>query len=229
MRSVGFAALLGLAACAEGNDLVLPTRVVWMDWPAEVAPGDPFRTRLVVGRPCASIRDFQPAPRADASAVTFTPYFVTDTQLVSCPAGEGIATDISVNVSLDTAGMAPGLLANLDRTYEMRGGTGVMSCPACALLNSLPWVTFGVVTVRPTLQSPSSLRNAAGVVLGQRDSAGCTRIRPSGLLNPAAAIVVENPADTTVQWYGFVRGYIYEPAAPVCGESPVFHLVSRTG
>src|SRR6266566_2765930 len=40
--------------------------------------------------------------------------------------------------------------------------------------------------------------------------------------------VIENPpADTAEYWFGFVRGYIYEPAAPVCGEAKVFHLVTR--
>jgi len=81
--------------------------------------------------------------------------------------------------------------------------------------------------VRPTLAPPSASRNAAGFVIAQRDSAGCTRIRPSGLSNPSAAVVVENPADTTAQWYGFVRGYIYQPAAAVCGAATVFHLVAR--
>jgi len=88
-------------------------------------------------------------------------------------------------------------------------------------------VTFGEVIVRPTLPSPSLVRNAAGAVTAQRDSTGCLRIRPSGLLGPGGAIVVENPPDTSTQWWGSVRGYIYQPAAPVCGEPRVFHLVTR--
>ncbi len=228
MRPVAFAALLGLAACSEGNDQFLTTSVVWMDWPAAVSAGDPFRTRLVVRQPCALIRAFEPAPSADASAVTFAPYFVADKEPVACVDGQGAASEMLVTWAIDTAGTAPGLSAygdDVDRTYEMRGVAP--ACAACAELNSLPWLTFGQVTVRPTLAPPSASRNAAGFVTAQRDSAGCTRIRPSGLANPNGAVVVENPADTTAQWYGFVRGYIYQPAAAVCGAASVFHLVAR--
>jgi len=38
---------------------------------------------------------------------------------------------------------------------------------------------------------------------------------------------VENPPDTTTFWSAFVQGYLYAPAAPVCGEKRVFHLVAR--
>jgi hypothetical protein len=223
MRSVAFAALLGLAAC-ESNDLTVPVTVQWMDWPSEVSSGEPFRTRLVVWQPCAIIRDFRAAPTADESAVTFAPYFVTDKEPIYCLAG-GVASEEFVDWAIDTAGMAPGLQADFDRTYEMRATA--TSCAVCVQVNSLPWATFGEVTVRPTPPQPSASRNAAGLVVGQRDSTGCTRIRPAGLPNASAAIVVENPPDTLAQWGAFVRGYIYQPAAAVCGEATVFHLVAR--
>lgn len=226
MRLVVFAMLLGLGAC-ESNVLVVPVEVVWMDWPAEVAAEDPFRTRLVVWQPCALIRGFVPSPTADESAVTFAPYFVADKEPSACIAAMGVASEMLVTWAIDTAGTAPGLPAAAVRTYEMRSASTVPSCPACSVLNSVPWVTFGQVTVRPTPSLPSSSRNAAGFVTAQRDAAGCLRIRPAGLPNPGAAIVVENPTDTTVQWSGFVQGYIYEPAALVCGESKAFHLVAR--
>jgi hypothetical protein len=221
MRLVAFAALLSLGACESAR--ILPVDVVWMDWPAEVVADDPFRTRLVVWQPCALIRGFAPSPTADASAVTFAPYFVADKEQIACITTQGVASELLVTWSLDTAGTAPGLPAVAERIYEMRAA-GVTSCAVCAGLNSAPWVSFGAVTVRPTPPAKAS-RNAAGIVIAQRDSAGCTRIRPSGLLNPGAEIVVENPPDTTAPWVGFVRGYIYEPAAPVCGESKAFHLV----
>ncbi len=227
MRAVVFAALLGLAAC-ESNALILPVSVQWMDWPAAVSAGDPFRTRLVVWQPCALNRAFEAAPSADASAVTFAPYFVADKEPIACPDGQGVASEMLVTWAIDTAGTAPGLSAygdDVDRTYEMRGVAP--ACAVCVQLNSLPWLTFGQVTVRPALAAPSSSRNAAGFVTAQRDSAGCTRIRPSGLPNASAALVVENPPDTLAQWGGFVRGYIYQPAAAVCGEAKVFHLVTR--
>jgi len=229
MRPVAFAALLGLVACSESVRF-LPVSVQWMDWPAVVAAGDPFRTRLVVYQPCALIRGFEPAPSADASAVTFAPYFVADKEPIGCYTTMSVASEMLVTWAIDTAGTAPGLYAYGDdvaRTYEMRALAP--ACPGCALLNSAPILIFGQVTASPGSAPPSASRNAAGFVLAQRDSAGCLRIRPSGLPNTAAALVVENPPDTTAHWGGFVRGYIHEPAAPVCGESKVFHLLSRTG
>jgi hypothetical protein len=223
MRPVVFVMLLGVGAC-ESNTRILPASAHWMDWPTQVSAGDPFRTRLVVWQPCAPIRGFDPAPAADASAVTFAPYFVADKDPIMCVAATGLASEMFVMWSLDTAGMAPGLPAEVERTYEMR--SLVPSCgPACAGLNSVPWLIFGRVTVRPTLAPPSSSRNAAGFVMAQRDAGGCTRIRPAGLPNPDAAIVLENPTDTTAQWSRWVQGYIYEPAAPVCGATRVFHQV----
>ncbi len=220
MRPAALAMLLGLAACSE-DGRILPVSVVWMDWPAQVAAEDPFRTRLVVWQPCAPIRGFVPGPTADESAVTFAPYFVADKEPVACYAAQ--ASEVFVNLALDTAGTAPGLPADVDRTYEMRGPA--TPCAACAVLNSLPWTTFGWVTVRPTLPQPNATRNAAGYVIAQRDSVGCWRIRPAGLASPSADIVMEDPRDTTVQGYGFVQGYIYQPPAPVCGAIRVFHRV----
>jgi hypothetical protein len=66
--------------------------------------------------------------------------------------------------------------------------------------------------------------NAGGRAYASRDSLGCVTLFPFGLY---PGYVVENPpADTAQYWSGFVRGYIYEPVAPVCGESKAFHLVS---
>jgi hypothetical protein len=223
MRSALFAALLGLAAC-ESDMSIQTTQIVWMEWPAEVQTFDPFRTRLVVRQPCALIRGFEPAPAADAVSVTFAPYFLVDNQPIYCLDGEAYTSDFTVNVPLDTAGTAPGL--PFERVYEMRGATPYMNCPACAFLNTAPWVSFGDVTVRPTTP-PTTVRNAAGSVIAQRDSVGCTRIRPSGLSGPNAEIVLENPPDTTASWGGFVRGYIDQPAAPVCGATTVFHLTGQ--
>ena len=224
MRLAAFALLLGVGACDSGR--ILPVSVLWMDWPAEVGADDPFRTRLVVWQPCALIRGFVPAPMADASGVTFAPYFVVDKQEVACLSGV-VASEVFVTWAIDTAGMAPGLPADVARVYEMRGA-GVESCPACLGFNTAPSpVTFGEVVVRPTQMPATVVRNAAGAVLAQRDSTGCLRIQPSGLPGPGRALVVENPPDTTSQWYRFVRGYIYEPAAPVCGETKVFHLTGQ--
>ena len=220
MRLLAFAGLLALAACE--SERILPVDVLWMDWPAEVAANESFRTRLVVSQPCAVIRSFAPSPTSDASAVTFAPYFVAGNDVIYCGT-DPVVSEVFVFGSLDTAGIAPGLFAPSDRTYEMRAAGG-FSCPAC---NTAPWTTFGLISVRPTPLPPSAVRNAAGQAIFQRDSLGCTRIRPSGSYGPGAAIVVENPPDSTEQFSGFVRGYIHEPAAPVCGEARAFHFVGR--
>jgi len=221
MRVVAFALLLGVGACESGR--ILPVSVIWMDWPAEVAADDPFRTRLVVWQPCALIRGFVAAPTVDASAVTFVPYFIADKNEVACLGGIA-ASELLVTWSLDTAGMAPGLRAEVERTYEMRGTA--TSCAVCTGFNSVPGAAiFGTVTVRPTLPQANATRKAAGFVTAQRDSAGCVRMRPSGLPSPSGDLVVENPVDTAAQWYGFVQGFIYQPAAPVCGATRVFHQV----
>src|SRR6266545_859156 len=90
----------------------------------------------------------------------------------------------------------------------------------------LPARTFGDVIVRPS-NADQSRRNAAGVVSLQADTGGCVRVKPAGLYSPAAALVLEDQADTIGLSYTFVRGYIHDAAAPVCGETRVFHLTAR--
>ena len=220
MRPIALAALLAVAAC-ESNVRAVSAYPVWMEWPAEVQANDPFRTRLVVWQPCGPIRGFVPSPEADAVSVTFAPYFLVDKDPVACLAGVGFTSDLLVTYALDTSGTAPGLPN--ERVYEMRGAT--FPCDWCAAPGSGLSASFGYVTVRPVPPPGAPVRNAGGSVFAQRDSVGCTRIRPSGLLGPSGSIVMENPPDTTAQWSGFVRGYIYQPAAPVCGETTVFHFV----
>jgi len=72
-----------------------------------------------------------------------------------------------------------------------------------------------------------SRRIAAGTVVKSVDTQGCVRVSPVALYHPGAALVLEDQADTTGLNYAFVRGYIHEAAAPVCGQTRVFHLVSR--
>src|SRR6185503_4797550 len=133
MRPVAFAALLVLAACENEN--VLQTTVVWMDWPAEVQANDPFRTRLVVSQPCAIIRGFVPSATAEATTVTFAPYFLVDKDPVYCVDDRQLTSEFNVvgNFPLDTAGTAPGL--SFERMYEMRATSP--PCAACAFLNSV--------------------------------------------------------------------------------------------
>lgn len=223
MRSIVLVALsLGvLVACQPNNTKVNPVNVQWMDWPAEVNAGQAFRTRLVVWGVCASNPRFRPGASADESAVTFSPYFLVDDDNVLCL---GASTAPLLIVAIDTAGTAPGLSAMLPRTYEMRG-SAVYSINE-AVFNSLPVRTFGDVTVRPS-GADASRRNAAGTVSAERDAQHCARVRPIGLYGSAAALVLEDQADTVGLSYVFVRGYIHDAPAPVCGETRVFHLVTR--
>ena len=91
---------------------------------------------------------------------------------------------------------------------------------------ALPGRTFGEVTVRPSGADPSR-RNAAGYALTERDSLGCVRLRPLGIYAPDKLLVSDNQADTSVVSLTFVRGYIYDAVAPICGEARVFHVVAR--
>jgi hypothetical protein len=193
-----------------------------MDWPAEVNAGQPFRTRLVVWGVCAANPRFHPGASADLSAVTFAPFFVTDDQVIMCLAEPTIATLLVVG--LDTAGTAPGLAAPASRTYEMRGSAyaGVGD----PRLEGLPSRTFGDVIVRPS-NADQTRRNAAGVVSLQTDIEGCVRVSPAGIYNSASWLPLEAQADTAGISYAFVRGYIYDAPAPVCGEARVFHLTAK--
>jgi hypothetical protein len=224
MRSIGLLALsVGvLVACQPDNTKVNPVNVQWMDWPAVVDAGQPFRTRIVVWGVCATSPSFHDGGSADQSAVTFAPYFLIDEDPVLCAGG---VLELVIVAGLDTAGTAPGLPATFARTYEMRAAASTY-VSAAGLLGSLPVRTFGEVTVQPS-GADAARRNAAGIVSVQRDTTGCVRVRPLGLYDAAAALVLEDQADTAGLSYAFVRGYIHDAPAPVCGETRVFRLVTR--
>ncbi|HXG96362.1 MAG TPA: hypothetical protein VNJ06_04530 [Gemmatimonadales bacterium] len=59
------------------------------------------------------------------------------------------------------------------------------------------------------------------------DNGGCVRLLPAGYPQPPQGFVLEDQADTTGLNYAFVRGYFHEATTPVCGQTRVFHLVSR--
>lgn len=227
MRAVSFAVLFAAAVACENDTTVIPVTVQWMDWPADVVSNEPFSVRMIVYWPCAA-QGFRPGPAADQSAVTFTPYFLGQDNNTYCALAEQVVS--LVVGSLDTAGLAPGLAAEFSRSYEMRAATDVFVPEPRPFWTGPPIRMFGDVTVRPsppTPPVPTPRRNAAGRVYTLRDSLGCLRIRPVGSYAPQAAIVLENPTDTIGLSGAFVRGYLHYPAAPVCGEARVFHLVSR--
>ena len=224
MRLTWLATLsLGALAACESSVNIDPVVVQWMDWPAEVTSGQPFRTRIVVYGVCALNPRFHAGVSADQSAVTFAPFFVTDNDHILC-AGELTAPAPALLVGpVDTSGMAPGLLVVNARTYEIRG-----AMMAVDPVPHLPARTFGDVIVRASGGGADpSRRNAAGWVNRQTDVAGCSRVTPAALYDPATALVLEDQADTADLAYRFVRGYIHDVTTPICGETRVFHLTAR--
>jgi hypothetical protein len=226
MRPAAFV-LMGLtcvAACSEPPPGVQQTDVLWMEWPAEVIAQQPFRTRLIVSFQCG-VEGFRPGASVDQSAVTFAPYFLEHKQIL-CPL-ENRVLSLDIWGAIDTAGTVPGLPANYPRTYEMRASASV-NAPVPGPADALPVRTFGDVTVHVSSVVLPDRRNAAGDAWAIRDSAGCLRLQPIGMfLPPSGLLPIENPADTTQYASHFVRGYIYDAAAAVCGQTRVFHLVSQ--
>ena len=218
-----------VAACSEPDSRIEPAEVGWMEWPAEVSVATPFSARLVGYSPsCAQVLKFVTTPGVDQSAVTFEPYFLITGQAVYCrldvPVRSAPVDTASIRIIaqfFDTQADVPGLEAEFSRTYEMRAGTNVY---APDRLTAMPVRTFGDITVR-TAQVENGRINGGGTAYASRDSLGCVSLHPFGVY---PGYVIENPpADTAQYWSAFVRGYIYDAPAPVCGESKVFHLVTR--
>jgi len=214
--------LLSLSTCKDSNVHVVPAIVSWMEWPAEVAPATTFPVRLRgydVG--CMDMKAFVTTPKADQSAVTFEPYFMFDGPPNLCPTTQvGAVSGGFAATFFDTTTTAPGLAAPQPRTYEMRASTSVFTLAGAFPQSLGPVRTFGDIAVGV----PATGRtNASGSASAGLAPDGCTRLNPLGLY---PGYVLENPPDTT-HWSGFVRGYLYDTTAPVCGETRIFHLVSR--
>lgn len=231
--AVSVCLVLALGACngTEPDADVIPVEVQWMEWPAEVLAATPFTARLTgYGVSCQEVLKFDPAPRVDNSAVTFEPFYLVTGEPGPCPlrdygAGQGVPQaghPISILVPMfDTRASVPGLEAQNPRLYEMRAAASVYAREGGAA-PALPVRTFGDITVRSDVAS-AARTNAGGNGYAYRESPGCVRLSAAGVY---PGYIVENPPDTASYWYGFVRGYLYEPAAKLCGESRVFRVVS---
>lgn len=219
MRRLMFLAA-ALAAC-EPDTRIAQTEVLWMEWPAQVGSGEPFTTRLVMYRACGW-EVFRPGTSIDESAVTFSPYFAED-RSQNCPIAHVV--DHSFSVSLDTTSTVAGLIASPYRTYEMRAAAAVFASALGVASGGLPVRTFGDVEVYGSLYGSSGRRKAGGRAYQVRDNTGCLRLQPLGV-GANGALPIENPADTVQNRSRFVRGYSYDAATPVCGETKVFHLES---
>jgi hypothetical protein len=218
MRPALSALSLVLLAACKPDALSTPTIVQWMEWPAEVTADSPFEVRMIMFRPCFS-EGFTPGASIDQSAITFAPVFHRVRNDMCLP------TSSFVPASLDTAAPIAGLRTDVPRTFEIRATSDVY-VPSPLVSGSEPVRTFGQITVVLSGADPSR-RNAAGRAYLVRDTLDCPRVQPNGFLSPGTSYVLDDPADTTGLAWAFVRGYIYAPAAPVCGETEAFHIVSR--
>ncbi len=233
MRTARSVALIVLLASCNGTEPdvdAVPVEVQWMEWPAEVLAATPFTVRLTgYGVSCQEVLKFDPALRVDNSAVTFEPFYLVIGEPGPCPLrdhGAGLVVPqashpISIVVPIfDTRASVPGLEAQNPRVYEMRAAASVYARDGAT--PALPVRTFGEITVRSDVVS-GARTNAGGAGYAYRESPGCVRLSAAGVY---PGYIVENPPDTASYWYGFVRGYLYEPAAKLCGESRVLHVLS---
>ena len=220
MRLASFVLLLvvPVAACSEPDTRIEPVQVNWMEWPAEVLAATPFTVRVAgSGGDCRADVKLVTDPTVDESAVTFEPYLLGGHDPNPCRYLDNVRI---IAPFYDTRAMVPGLDAPIPRTYEIRGGTDVSARDA---LTAFPVRTFGEITVRSASIDTDRV-NAGGLAYAARDSIGCVTLQPYPVY---PGYVIENPPDTAQYWSGFVRGYLYKPAAAVCGATTVFHLVSR--
>jgi hypothetical protein len=198
-----------------------------MEWPAEVLPATRFSARLIgYGAGCYRTAELRIPTTVDQSAVTFEPYWLVDESdpgmyCARVDAALRVAADDLIDIGFfDTRQEVEGLPAEFPRTYEMRAAAPVYAQGAAA--ETLPIRTFGSVTVRTDAALTPPI-NVGGNTYLYRDELGCTRALP-GIFFPG--YVVENPPADTTQTYGFVRGTLYAPAQPLCGETRVLRVVT---
>jgi len=228
MRALSYLPIVAMvAACAPDNIVVVPTNVEWMEWPAEVTAATPFTVRLLVPWPYCYQGEapLNPGTSTNELTVTFEPYFLLSRHRNAPRPGAAC----QYHSPVDTVGTVVGLAASVPRAFGVRAASHVVSHTTPAV--TLAVQTFGDVTVRQSAPD-TTRRNAAGFATKELDNLGCVRLRPSvtlgvGPFDLGPRYVLDDQADKTTFWGTFVHGYIYEAAAPVCGETKVFHLVAR--
>jgi len=107
----------------------------------------------------------------------------------------------------DTLVTVAGLAATTDSIYD------VFAVPA----ESGAFLRMGTVRARASA-ALSSNTAAGGLAVGATDIEGCAVMQR----NFDAPVPVENPP--AANWLGFVRGYFFAPAAPLCGQTRAFHV-----
>lgn len=204
MRRILLLALLG-AACSTTdptNARVIASQPFWMEWPAEVVINEPLAIRLVQWSPgCFPVQSLRVGVTRTASEIRLeAEFYVEGESNVLCVRTDPGPVDTTVTI----AGIAAA------GTYDV------------AIVHPDPQVPAvrGTIAVRATDPVDRDRIRGAGYVTGGTDIEGCpVMIR---LFDPP--IPVENPPAAT--WQGFVRGYSFTPASPVCGQTRAFHVDS---
>lgn len=219
-RALAWFVVIVVLACNDSGTHILPAAVSWMEWPAEVRVGTPFTVRLVgFAAFCGPFDGFNAAPQVGDSAVTFQPYFIVPDRQSPCPLTAQQLVSPILAPSFDTTAAVPGLAASAGAYDLLASAFAETFAPGGGYVVR----AFGKVSVRADAVDTTHTA-AAGQIYTSRDSLSCLRVFSPGLF---PGYVLENPPDTTTYWSGFVQGYLYTPAAPVCGEKRVFHLVAR--
>jgi len=221
-----------ILACTEAPARISTLGVNWVEWPADVRAADSFSVRLVGYMNCQS--HLMVSFHADLSAITAEPYALLPPENTVVCDGSEVPVDVGAVISpFDAIVVAPGLSPDFTRPFEVRAPVEYPTAQARPAAAPLPVRTFGTLTVHLDA-TPAIRTNAGGYVSALRDSVDCLFIVPAPLGPTTFArqrllngYLVENPPDTTVFWDGFVRGYLYTPPSPVCGQARVFHMISR--
>ena len=188
----------GLACPTDPETQLIPTVPLWMEWPAEARANAAFNTRLVGYQPgCYPRQDLAvTVDRFTAEVIFRTVWFVEGSPDALCDPGY-----------YDTLVTVAGLPATTDSVY----GVYALQTDSRTLLR------MGAILARPAA-ALSDRTSGAGIAVGATDIEGCAIMqRPFDVPVP-----IENPPSAT--WNGFVRGYFFTPAAPLCGQVRAFHL-----
>lgn len=191
----------GLAACMEPDVQVFHSEPVWMQWPAEARAGVPFDMRLVgYAAGCYTRQELRVDVEPFDEGVAFRLLWVVEGQ--PDPACDPGFYDTTVTV--------PGLAATAARSYWI-----------WRVNPTVPQLTtIGTILVRPTAPATGRVNAGGRVINGSTDTEGCAVMQRLF----EGPVPVENPPAPT--WQGFVFGYFFTPAAPLCGQTRAFHVDS---
>lgn len=188
-----------LTACGPlGPDSrVEPLFADWMEWRAEVQMDKPVNVLIVGFQQCGAAYVRRYEVDQANATILFNPYQVVPETPCLSFAPVMFADNIGVT-DLHVG------------TYQLQSGDRV----------------FGEVVVTPDAPDAPPLIGAGGATF-VRDPDGCLRLRPAMAYMPHF-MPLQDQADTIADWTNsFVTGHIVQVSAPVCGQTRVFHLLSK--